>query len=77
MTDRGDFVLPLSDSFNEVKTLGNIVILGLEEGWSDDSARDRLYINFLKSELQLDINLALVNQRDGRTCKPSLLANDI
>ena len=63
-----------------------VIILGLEKGWSDDEngwgdddddANDRLHINFLRSELKLDIALALVSERNGRICTPSLLTKDI
>ena len=53
-----------------------VVILGLEKGWIDDGASDRLAINRLKEIPGLSLIFAVVESRDNQTCHPSVVAQD-
>ena len=53
-----------------------VVILGLEKGWIDDGASDRLAINRLKEMSDLSVVFAIVESRDDQLCQPSVVALD-
>jgi hypothetical protein len=54
----------------------HVVILGLEEEWCLNLAEDRLAVNRVR-EIAAKVTFALVQQRAGRPCKPSLVAQDL
>lgn len=54
-----------------------VIILGLEKGWIDDGASDRLAINRLKEMSDLSIIFATVDSRDNQPCQPSVVALDV
>lgn len=54
-----------------------IFILGLEDGWSDNSSLDRVTINRLKQVPTVSVNFILVSSRNGSSCVPSLVAHDV
>ena len=63
-----DFTIPPS--------ISRIIILGLELGWSDDEAQDRLSINRLKELSGISVVFAMVDSRANPPCPPSLVARD-
>jgi len=61
----------------QVQGFTKVVVLGLETPWSPDTGHDRLAINRLRRKDGIAITFALVANRDGQPCKPSLVANDL
>jgi len=55
----------------------HLVVLGLEQAWSPETAGDRLAINRLRRISGLALTFALVALREGRACTPSLVASDL
>lgn len=55
----------------------HLVVLGLEQAWSPETAGDRLAINRLRRTSGLALSFALVARRDGQLCTPSLVACDL
>ena len=52
-----------------------VVILGLEHEWCSSIAQERLFVNQLR-KVASKITFALVRQRVGMSCQPSLVAQD-
>ena len=53
-----------------------VVIFGLEKGWIDEGASDRLAINRLKEKSDISVVFAIVKSRDNQSCFPSVVALD-
>ena len=53
-----------------------VVIFGLEKGWVDEGASDRLAINRLKEKSDISVVFAIVESRNNQSCHPSVVALD-
>lgn len=55
----------------------HLVVLGLEQPWTREDSGDRLAINRMREMDGLAITFALVQERGGQRCQPSLVASDL
>ncbi len=67
----------LDSSLQPQDSLTHLVVLGLEQPWSPETASDRLAINRLRRTTGLLLTFALVASRDGKPCKPSQVGSDL